>query len=91
MINAGGPAGPPPLWKALGFGGRHHAHALGLFEQLFDGPAPSGGGSSTLTYLLGDRASGEAILIDPVLEQVTWRVAWRHMRRRGCHMGCHMG
>jgi len=70
VINAGGPAGPPPLWKALGFGGRHHAHALGLFEQLFDGPAPSGGGSSTLTYLLGDRASGEAILIDPVLEQV---------------------
>ena len=35
-----------------------------IFRQLFD---PQ---SSTYTYLLGDRASGEAILIDPVFEQV---------------------
>ncbi len=35
-----------------------------IFRQLFD-PV-----SSTYTYLLGDSASGEAILIDPVLEQV---------------------
>lgn len=35
-----------------------------VFEQLFD---PE---SSTYTYLLGDDASGEAALIDPVVEQV---------------------
>ncbi len=35
-----------------------------IFRQLFD---PT---SSTYTYLLGDRASGEALLIDPVFEQV---------------------
>jgi sulfur dioxygenase len=34
-----------------------------LFRQLFD---PT---SSTYSYLLGDRASGQAILIDPVFEQ----------------------
>ncbi len=33
-----------------------------VFRQLFDPP------SSTYTYLLGDRASGEAVLIDPVFE-----------------------
>jgi sulfur dioxygenase len=35
-----------------------------IFRQLFD---PS---SSTYTYLLADRASGQALLIDPVFEQV---------------------
>ncbi len=35
-----------------------------IFRQLFD---PT---SSTYTYLLGDRASGQALLIDPVYEQV---------------------
>lgn len=35
-----------------------------IFRQLFD-PA-----SSTYSYLLGDRRSGEAVLIDPVFEQV---------------------
>ena len=35
-----------------------------VFRQLFD---PT---SSTYTYLLGDRDSGEALLIDPVYEQV---------------------
>jgi sulfur dioxygenase len=35
-----------------------------VFRQLFD---PS---SSTYTYLLGDRKSGEAVVIDPVFEQV---------------------
>jgi glyoxylase-like metal-dependent hydrolase (beta-lactamase superfamily II)/rhodanese-related sulfurtransferase len=34
-----------------------------IFRQLFD-PA-----SSTYTYLLGDRATGAAVVIDPVLEQ----------------------
>src|SRR5215472_4105097 len=35
-----------------------------VFRQLFD---PQ---SSTYTYLLGDRAGGQAVLIDPVFEQV---------------------
>ncbi len=35
-----------------------------IFRQLFDP------GSSTYTYLLGDRASRQAVLIDPVFEQV---------------------
>jgi hypothetical protein len=35
-----------------------------FFKQLFD-PA-----SSTLTYLIADDASHEAVLIDPVVEQV---------------------
>jgi glyoxylase-like metal-dependent hydrolase (beta-lactamase superfamily II)/rhodanese-related sulfurtransferase len=35
-----------------------------VFRQLFD---PQ---SSTYTYLLGDRAAGQAVLIDPVFEQV---------------------
>src|SRR5215475_8268346 len=35
-----------------------------IFRQLFD---PT---SSTYTYLLGDSASGDAVLIDPVFEQV---------------------
>ena len=35
-----------------------------IFRPLFDP------GSSTWSYLLGDRASGEAVLIDPVFEQL---------------------
>ncbi len=35
-----------------------------IFRQLFDSQ------SSTYSYLLGDRESGEAVLIDPVFEQV---------------------
>lgn len=35
-----------------------------VFRQLFDAA------TSTYTYLLGDRASGEALLIDPVFEKV---------------------
>lgn len=34
-----------------------------IFRQLFDSP------TGTLTYLLADKSSGEAILIDPVFEQ----------------------
>jgi hypothetical protein len=37
-----------------------------VFRQLFDA------GSSTYTYLVADSASREALLIDPVLEQVGW-------------------
>src|SRR5258708_10721101 len=43
--------------------------AMLIFRQLFD---PQ---SSTYTYLLGDRASGAAVLIDPVFEQVRRDVA----------------
>lgn len=40
-----------------------------VFRQLFDGA------SSTYTYLLADPTTKEAILIDPVLEQVrAWGV-----------------
>src|SRR5215471_14287552 len=40
-----------------------------VFRQLFD---PQ---SSTYTYLLGDRPSGQAVLVDPVFEQVRRDVA----------------
>lgn len=43
-----------------------------VFRQMLDGQ----GGSNTYTYLLGDKRSGEGLLIDPVLEQVerdTWK------------------
>ena len=43
-----------------------------IFRQLFDAP------SSTYTYLLGDSVSGEAILIDPVFEQVRRDAALVH-------------
>src|SRR5436853_6316844 len=43
--------------------------AMLVFRQLFD---PQ---SSTYTYLLGDRPSGQAVLIDPVFEQVRRDVA----------------
>ena len=43
-----------------------------IFRQLFDAQ------SSTYTYLLGDSASGEAILIDPVFEQVRRDAALVH-------------
>jgi len=35
-----------------------------IFRQLFDSV------SSTYTYLIGSRAGGEALIIDPVLEKV---------------------
>jgi glyoxylase-like metal-dependent hydrolase (beta-lactamase superfamily II)/rhodanese-related sulfurtransferase len=43
-----------------------------VFRQLFD---PT---SSTYSYLLGDRASGEAVLIDPVFEQARRDAALVH-------------
>lgn len=48
-----------------------------VFRQLFDPP------SSTYTYLLGDAASGEALLIDPVFEQVRRDTAL--LRELGLH------
>ena len=71
VVSAGGPIGPADTWRrAHRDGALLHRHELGIFRQLFDGAPPTGGGSSTYTYLLGDAASGEAILIDPVLEHV---------------------
>ncbi|WP_018991088.1 MBL fold metallo-hydrolase [Aromatoleum toluclasticum] len=43
-----------------------------IFRQLFDAP------SSTYTYLLGDGLSGDALLIDPVFEQVRRDAALLH-------------
>jgi sulfur dioxygenase len=43
-----------------------------IFRQLFDAQ------SSTYTYLLGDSVSGEAVLIDPVFEQVRRDAALVH-------------
>lgn len=50
--------------------------------QLFDGP--DGGGSSTFTYILADAASKEAVIIDPVLEQVERDVA--ELEKLGCKL-----
>jgi len=73
LVNGGGPAGPADLWSQ--FGSRIVQCPISptsrILLQLFDGPVSEGGsGSSTLTYILGDPATKEAILIDPVLEQV---------------------
>ncbi|NMG73447.1 MBL fold metallo-hydrolase [Aromatoleum diolicum] len=46
-----------------------------VFRQLFDSS------SSTYTYLLGDRHSGDAVLIDPVFEQVRRDAALVHELR----------
>ena len=55
-----------------------------VFRQLFD---PQ---SSTYTYLLGDRPSGQAVLIDPVFEQVRRDTALLgelgHQRRIAPHL-----
>jgi hypothetical protein len=61
-----------------------------IFRQLFDKE------SSTYTYLLADPVSKEALLIDPVLEQVSRQQAtvgggasgpWEGGCRRGAHGG----
>lgn len=71
VYNGGGPAGDADLWQTLA---QRQGEVIipmpGGVLQLFDGDAPSGGGSSTLTYILTDLESREAIIIDPVLEQV---------------------
>lgn len=62
VLNAGGPQGPVPQWNAIISARGLPPAQLSGFEQLFD----DAGGSSTLTYILGDEASKEAIIIDPV-------------------------
>lgn len=72
VYNAGGPAGDEVVWQALvNRQGEVLIPMPGDVQVLFDGDASSGGGdSSTLTYILTDPESKEAIIIDPVLEQV---------------------
>jgi len=41
-----------------------------VFRQLFDGSGGGGSGSSSFTYVLADASTGDAVLIDPVLEHV---------------------
>ena len=47
LVNAGGPAGGHAAWAALGESCGLHSHRLGLFWQLFDGPAPQVAESSS--------------------------------------------
>ena len=100
LLNGGGPAAPEPhgaaAWRALCEAKLEHSYALGgkgrggsdegwVLAQLFDGDASEGGGgSSTLTYLLADLASREAILIDPVLEQIDRDLA--EVEKLGCKL-----
>uniref|UniRef100_A0A7S4BKI1 persulfide dioxygenase n=1 Tax=Chrysotila carterae TaxID=13221 RepID=A0A7S4BKI1_CHRCT len=69
LLNAGGPA-ESEVFPV--FGERIHKHDFETVSitQLFDGPKPQGGGSATYTYILADSKTKEAIIIDPVLEQV---------------------
>jgi len=69
VVNAGGPA-ESEVFPV--FGERIHKHDFETVSitQLFDGPKPQGGGSATYTYILADSKTKEAIIIDPVLEQV---------------------
>src|SRR5207302_4441979 len=53
-----------PPTPSLALGSPAGRRSMLVFRQLFD---PQ---SSTYTYLLGDRAGGAALLIDPVFEQV---------------------
>mmetsp|Transcript_38113 Transcript_38113/g.81221 ORF Transcript_38113/g.81221 Transcript_38113/m.81221 type:complete len:350 (-) Transcript_38113:383-1432(-) len=68
LLNGGGPA-DEETWAA--FEGRVSTYDFGVGRQLLqlcDGQ--EGTGSSTLTYILSDAHSNEAMIIDPVLEQV---------------------
>jgi hypothetical protein len=49
-----------------------------LFRQLFDLE------SSTYTYLLGDEQTGEAALVDPVLEHVDRDLLFSPGNRKRC-------
>jgi len=79
VLNGGGPQGPAELWQTLCDERGVHAHVMPTFIQLFDE-----GNSSTLTYILADEASKEAIIIDPVLEQVERDLA--EVEKLGCKL-----
>uniref|UniRef100_A0A7S3TAK8 persulfide dioxygenase n=1 Tax=Strombidinopsis acuminata TaxID=141414 RepID=A0A7S3TAK8_9SPIT len=58
MPDGAPPAPPPPLWET--YGDRRI-----IFQQSFDEL-----GSSTYTYLFGCPSTGEALIVDPVVEHV---------------------
>ena len=72
VLNGGGPGGPQELWQLLceKRGALSYPTHGVQWRQLFD-DGPTGAGSSTLTYVLMDEATKEALIIDPVLEQVS--------------------
>ncbi|MDZ8090496.1 MAG: FAD/NAD(P)-binding protein [Nostoc sp. DedQUE05] len=57
-------ARPIPTMPLLSDGSAEIPQSTFLFRQFFD-PA-----TSSYTYLIGDRQTGDAVLVDPVLEQV---------------------
>ena len=73
VLNGGGPLGHAEPWAALvaHCGELTSYSSRGEVRQLLDA------GSSTYTYILSDSTTKEAIIIDPVLEQVCARpVSW---------------
>jgi len=89
ILNAGGPrAEDPKLWAALAKKKGEQKYQLGLrggsFVQVFDGEDGGGGSSSTLTYILADEATKEAVIIDPVIEQVDRDLA--EVEKLGCKL-----
>jgi len=80
LHNGGGPTGPHELWYTLCSERGSHTHELSTLLQFFD----LEGGSSTLTYVLADKESKEAIIVDPVLEQVDHYLA--EVERLGCRL-----
>uniref|UniRef100_A0A7S2GQ89 persulfide dioxygenase n=1 Tax=Haptolina brevifila TaxID=156173 RepID=A0A7S2GQ89_9EUKA len=86
ILNGGGPKGDPKLWEALTKSKGEQKYQLGLrggsFVQLFDGE--DSGASSTLTYILADEATREAIIIDPCIEHVDRDLA--EVEKLGCKL-----
>jgi len=77
VLNGGGPAGPSDLWAALVAGRGELSFPLGGLQQL-----RSAEGSSTLTYVLTDASSKEAIILDPVAEHIERDL--EHVHKLGC-------
>jgi sulfur dioxygenase len=84
VLNGGGPLGPAELWETLVRERGALVHPLPGLLQLFDGAPPDGGSSSTLTYVVYDTEAKEAIIIDPVLEQVERDMA--AVAQTGCQL-----
>jgi len=68
VVQGGGPA-DPEIWECYGDRVVQYDHSCFSLTQLFD-DSTSGGASSTLTYIIADLKTKEALIIDPVLEQV---------------------
>ena len=85
ILNGGGPmASNLTSWQALGKAKGEQTYQLGLrggsFVQVFDDL----GGSSTLTYILADQATKEAVIIDPVVEMVDRDL--KEVEKLGCKL-----